>query len=176
MLKVLKFLFLTCTLLLQFSGAWACSCVNAKLPEKQKIAKAHAQANLVFTGRVVAEALVEKTDTVHIRTRTGADTVVTSSQQYRQFTFAVTQQFKGEPVAATVTVLTATMGASCGTSFRVGADVLIYAYRVDKAYGPRGTVHPVPPYFTTDLCTRNKELRDTQDAEVRQLQELARHG
>lgn len=173
----MKTLLLIWCLLLSGGGAWACSCVNEKSPEKQKIAKAHAQAGLVFTGRVVAEALVEKTDTTHFRTRSGADTVVTSRQQYLQYTFAITQQLKGQPVAAaTVAVLTARSGAACGISFQVGADVLVFAYSVDTAYSPRGTTKPVPPYFMTGLCTRSKELRYTEAAELRQLKQLAGLG
>ncbi|MDO7851456.1 hypothetical protein [Hymenobacter convexus] len=173
---MLKALLLTCVLLLNLSSVWACSCVSENIPEKQKIAKAHAQAGLVFTGRLESVALVEKVDTLHLRSRTGADTVVTLRQQFRQYTFAMTRQLKGSPAGATVVVQTDGPGSSCGVSYRVGADFVVFAYAIDTAYSPRGTVRPVTPYFITGLCTRTKELRYTKAAELRQLRRLARQG
>ncbi|MDO7846378.1 hypothetical protein Q5H92_08425 [Hymenobacter sp. M29] len=172
----MKTLLLTCFLLLYLSGAWACSCISENLPEKQKIAKAHAQASLIFTGRLESVALVEKTDTIHFRSRAGADTVVTMRQQFRQYTFAITQQLKGAPAGATVVVLTDGPGSSCGVSYRAGADFVVFAYAIDTAYSPRGTARRVTPYFTTGLCTRTKELRYAKAAELRQLRRLARQG
>ncbi len=172
----MKVLLLVATLLLNGSGARACSCVGEKIPEKQKIAKARAQASLVFTGRVVAVAEVVETDTVHFRTRAGADTVVTSQRQYRRYTFAVAQQLKGPPAGTTVAVRTDGPGSSCGVTYRVGADFVVFAYSVDSAYSLRGVARPVAPYFATGLCTRTKELRYTKAAELRQLRRLARRG
>jgi hypothetical protein len=171
----MKFLLLAFVLLFRLPAVWACSCVTERLPEAQKIAKARAQASLVFTGRVESTAVVTRTDSVHFRTRAGADTLVISRQQYLQVTFTIREQLKGRPVAGTVAVLTAGSGAACGASFQVGTDYLVYAYRVEEAYSSRVGMYPVRPYFATDLCTRNKELRATSAAELRQLQELAHH-
>jgi hypothetical protein len=172
--EFMKILLLILTLLLNGSGAWACSCISENIPEREKIAKAQAQASLIFTGRVVSEEMVELTDTVHLRTRSGQDTVVTSRQQYRKYTFAVTERLKGQPTAATVAILTAGPGSSCGVSYRVGADFVVFAYAVDKVYTLRGVEKPIPPYFSTGMCTRTKELRYTQAAELRQLRQLAK--
>jgi hypothetical protein len=173
---MMKRLLLAALLLTRISGAWACSCIEEKTSEKAKIAKAQTQAQLIFTGRVVAEELIEKTDTTHLRTRTGQDTVLTLRVQYRQYTFAVEQPLKGPTGPATVAVLTAGPGSSCGVSYRVGAEYVVYAYAVDTAVNLRSVERKVMLYYLTGLCTRTKELRHTRAAELQQLRRAARHG
>jgi hypothetical protein len=172
----MKYLLLACFVLFQLPAARACSCIEDRIPEKEKIAKAWAQAQLVFTGRVVAEELVEMTDTTHLRTRTGQDTVITVRVQYRKYTFAVEQPLKGPASPATVVVFTAGPGSSCGVSYKVGAGYVVFAYTVATATNLRGVERKVAPYYLTGLCTRTKELRHTQQAELRQLRQLARQG
>jgi hypothetical protein len=172
----MKVFLLACCFLMSCANAWACSCIEERISEKAKTAKARAQASLVFTGRVVAEELIEVTDTTHLRTRTGQDTVLTVRVQQRKYTFAVRQLLKGQASAATVPVLTAGPGSSCGVSYKVGDDYVVYAYAMDTATNLRGVEKKITPYFATGLCTRTKELCYTQAAELRQLQRLARHN
>ena len=172
----MKTIFLAWVLLLNLSPAWACSCVEERISEKAKIAKARAQASLVFTGCVTAAEVVEMTDTAHLRARAGQDTVVTTRQQYRRYTFAVIRQLKGHSAATSVVVFTAGPGSSCGVSYRVGAELVVFAYMVDAADNLRGGTKKIPPYFVTGLCTRTKDLRSTKPAELRQLKRLAHQG
>lgn len=170
----MKTLLLASVLFLVSSRAWACSCVGERISEKAKIAKAQAQASLVFTGRVTSEELVEMADTAHVRSRSGRDTVLTARQQFRKYTFAVIQQLKGQPVASSVVVFTAGPSSSCGVSYRVGAEFVVFAHVVDTASNARGAERKIAPYFVTGLCTRTKELRYSRAAELRQLKRLAR--
>lgn len=170
----MKTILLVWVLLLNLCPAWACACVEERIPEKAKIAKAQAQAGLIFTGRVTSAEVVEMTDTAHLRVRAGRDTVVTTRQQYRKYTFAVIRQLKGHSVATSVVVFTDGPGSSCGVSYRVGAEFVVFAYLVDTADNLRGATKKISPYLVTGLCTRTKELRSTKSAELRQLKRLAR--
>ncbi|MFD2720520.1 hypothetical protein ACFST9_17500 [Hymenobacter monticola] len=172
----MKAFLLACCLLMNCANAWACSCIEARIPEKEKIAKAWTQAQLVFTGRVVSESLVEMTDTAHLRTRTGRDTVITRRMQYRKYTFAVTQPLKGAAGPATIEVLTAGVGSSCGVFYKVGDEFVVFAYTVDTAQNLRGVERKITPYYSTGMCTRTKELRYTAAAELQQLRQLAKKG
>ena len=169
------FLFVCC-LLLSCANAWACSCIEDRISEKEKIAKARTQAQLVFTGRIVSEELIEAMDTTHLRTRTGQDTVLTTRVQYHKYTFAVTESLKGPAGPATVAVRTAGPGSSCGVYYKVGAEYVVFAYTVDTAQNLRGVERKVTPYYVTGMCTRTKELRATPATELQQLRRLAKGG
>ncbi len=164
-------------LFLTSSAAQACSCVGEKLPQEQLVAKAHGQASLIFTGRVVSVEDVTITDTTHFRSpAAGADTVLISRRQARRYTFAVTETLKGTAGGPMVVVVTAGAGSSCGVSYAVGSERLVYAYTVDTTQDLTGVLKKIKPYFATGLCTRTQDLRATKASELRQLRQLARKG
>src|SRR5262249_47611344 len=68
-------------------------------------------------------------------------------------TMRVETTWKGELPTPTTHVLTASSGASCGFSFRVGARYLVYAYRPEVA--------PASDELWATLCTRTHETSPT---------------
>ncbi|MCC2548624.1 hypothetical protein LJY25_19405 [Hymenobacter sp. BT175] len=173
----MKALFLTAILLFLLPDARACSCVTENIPQKQQIAKAYAQASLIFTGRVTAVEDVTSMDTTQLTSpATGRDTLLISRRQFRRYTFAVQRQLKGVAVGPTVMIVTDGPGSSCGVSYAVGSERLVYAYTVDMTQDLAGVVKKVAPYFVTGMCTRTQELRYTQAAELKQLRKLAKAG
>ena len=162
-------------ILLTLPSAWACSCVGERISEKQQVAKAYAQASLIFTGRVTSVEKVTRVDTVHARSRhSGRDTVYNIPHSDVRYTFAVSRVWKGKPIGPTVVLVTAGPSSSCGVSYAVGSERLVYAHSVDEEDNHRGSTRKIPPYYSTGLCTRTKELRYTQRREIRQLGHLAK--
>lgn len=151
-----KFILLI-ALLLADAPAWACSCIAEDIPEAHKITKSFQRATLVFAGRVL------KAENVAAATQ---DAAVTSVAKVR-YTFAITRLYKGEKVDSTVVLETPAQSATCGVSFTVGSDHLLYANTTSPAAG-KGQ-----PHYAVSLCDRHQALRDVKSSELRQLKQMA---
>jgi hypothetical protein len=170
-----NFFLLSITLLLAYSRAWACSCVDDKLPENHKIAKSYAQSSVVFTGRVTKVEPFITTTVVRARSpHSGQDTTYTQRHESLRYTFAVSQLLKGEAVGPTVLVETESQSAACGVSFAVGSEQLVYGYTVAKQADTSQKVQNIPLRYATSLCSRHQELRNVKLSELRQLRQMAR--
>lgn len=169
----MKNILLTGFLLLVSSASWACSCVEGRASEKDKIAREFGQAALVFVGRVIRAEPVRLTDTVHVRSHfSGQDTAIIYRSTALRHTFAVTQLFKGKEIGAEVIVISD--NTSCGISLAVGTKRLMYAFLVNEEANLSGGVREITPYYATDVCSRHQELRFTRASELRQLRQLAK--
>lgn len=160
--------------LLHGSTAWACSCVEEKISEQEKIAKAYKQDALIFTGRVLSAETIVTIDTLRTRTRrAGTDSIYGyQRRELVRYTFAVDRRLKGTAGGPTVQVSAPADEAACGKVFRPGEAYLVHAFVVSQDNSSR----PITPYFATGLCTRTKALRLTRRAELRQLARLAARG
>ena len=112
--------------------ASACSCLQTSVTD------AFAQADVVFTGRVVSIRLGNPLEPGVIST---ADPVLIALD--------VSGYWKG-PVSRVITVTTRRSEMSCGFTFQTGRDYLIYAYK-----GEAGR--------TTDLCSRTRSVTKAAD-------------
>jgi hypothetical protein len=118
------------------------------MSEKAKITKAHKQASLIFTGRVVSVKTVTTTDTTHYTLpNSGRDTLLVTRGQVLHYAFAIIQQLKGKPVDSTVVIVTLGSGTSCDVSYAVGSEQLVYAYTLDLEFTFGNPGRKVAPYF-----------------------------
>lgn len=144
--------------LLAGAPAWACSCIVGNEPEAHKITKSFQQATVVFTGRVL------KTENVPAAPATDVAMMPVARTRY---TFAVKRLYKGEQVDSTVVLETSTQSATCGVSFVVGSEHLLYARTASPA-AAKGQ-----PQYVISLCDRHQALRDVKSSELRQLRQMA---
>ncbi len=112
--------------------AYACSCAPVEPPAVEL-----QRAAAVFAGRVV-----------HVDVPPAVGGVISSADPVR-VTFGVTEVWKG-PVEASIQIVTARDGASCGYEFVPGAEYLVYARTVN------GELY-------AGLCSRILEASSPQD-------------
>jgi len=165
-------------LLFQASVVWGCSCINAVVSEKQKIAAAYQQDDLIFVGRVVRVETIVTTDTLRVSDTGPAEQQIRLIRhEMLRYTFAVTQQLKGLAPGPTVRVASETSSSSCGKQFKLGSKQLVYAFLVtQKASLYSGVPESIVPYYATSLCNRSQDLNKVKRAELKQLAQLAKAG
>ncbi|MDO7875764.1 hypothetical protein Q5H93_13555 [Hymenobacter sp. ASUV-10] len=147
-------------LLLAGAPAWACSCITEDIPEAHKITKSFQRATLVFVGRVL------KAENVAAAPQDAAAMPVAKVR----YTFAITRLYKGEKVDSTIVLETPAQSATCGVSFIVGSEHLLYANTTSPATGAVGKSQP---HYAISLCDRHQALRDVKSSELRQLKQMA---
>jgi hypothetical protein len=145
-------------LLLTSAPTWACSCIVEDVPEAHKITRSFQRATLVFAGRVL------KAENVPAATTDDAAVIPVAQVRY---TFVITRLYKGEKVDSTVVLETAAQSATCGASFTVGSEHLLYANTTNPTAGRE------QPHYAVSLCDRHQELRDVKASELRQLKQMA---
>ncbi|UOQ78438.1 hypothetical protein MUN84_07665 [Hymenobacter sp. 5516J-16] len=157
-------LMLVLLLLIQASGAKACSCVDRGGSEKQKIAAAYQQDALIFVGRVTGVETIVTTDTVQVSDRGPVEQRIRLiRRETLRYTLAVARQFKGQPSGPIVFVSTETQGSACGIRFNVGSTQLVYAFQVsEKAslYGGRPHLLPLILLPASATAAKNSEASD----------------
>jgi len=73
-----------------------------------------------------------------------------------------------------VFVVADTESASCGVTFAIGTEQLIYGFTVAEDYNLRGVRKEITPYYATGLCQRHQQLRYVKSSELRRLRQLAK--
>ena len=127
LIRLLPLAALSAFLLAPPSPAWACSCVP---PDPPPIAFANTDA--VFAGRVT-----------QISDPRWPGGLVSSADPVR-VVFQVNDSWKGV-TTTTVLIATAVSGASCGYTFDVGRQYVVYAYNNNGVWG-------------TNMCTRTNDV------------------
>src|SRR5690606_557144 len=89
-----------------------------------------------------------------------------------EFVFKVTELIKGKEKSDFITIVTSGGEADCGNYFDLNSEHLIYSYETDLQVNTFDENNKVEPYFSTDLCTRTKNLNRTKKSEINQLKRL----
>ena len=157
-------------LLIMFSAnkIYACSC------EKSSIKYGFEQSDLIFTGTVV-----------EINERTVYDSIPSSTENGKyfiqeinrvEFVFKVKEWIKGKEKSGFISIVTSGGGADCGNYFDLDSEHLIYSYVTDLEVNTFDKNKKVDPYFSTDLCTRTKELNRTKKSEINRLNRMSKRN
>ncbi|MEE9432149.1 MAG: hypothetical protein V3V16_13955 [Melioribacteraceae bacterium] len=142
---------------------YPCSCLNTRIKEGFK------RSDLIFTGKVVDEKWESTTEKI-----SGTD----KTEEYKRvtYTFHITEFIKGTESIKEVKITTSGMGESCGMTFNMGSEYLIYSYETEHRATPNLYLisEKVKPFYTTDLCTRTNELKNIKPKELKKLKRLAK--
>lgn len=125
-------LFLLSSIFAPSHRVYACSCATSSVSE------ALGNASFVFSGRVI-----------DIRNSRSVDAQVFSGTDPLYIFFEVVEIWKGRPYK-TMVVSTAIDGASCGYSFQVGIEYMVYTYGDD-------------PFPNVSLCSRTAPRQETHE-------------
>ena len=150
-------------ILISIGEVYACSCLNTRIKEGFK------RSDLIFTGKVVDEKWETTTEKI-----SGTD----KTEEYKRvtYTFQIIEFIKGKGFVNEVKITTSGMGESCGMTFNIGSEYLIYSYKAEHRATPNLYLisEKVKPFYTTDLCTRTNELKNIKTKELKKLKRLAK--
>jgi hypothetical protein len=93
-----------------------------------------------------------------------------------EFVFKVKELIKGKEKADFITIVTSGGDIDCGNYFELNSEHLIYSYETDLQVNTFDENNKVEPYFSTDLCTRTKELKQTKKSELSRLRRLSKRN
>ena len=151
-------------LILSANKVYSCSC------EKSSIKYGFEHSDLIFTGKVVEINEGKVYDSISSSTEKGKYFVREINRI--EFVFKVKQLIKGNEKSDFITIVTSGGGADCGNYFDLNSEHLIYSYETDLQVNTFDENNKVEPYFSTDLCTRTKELNRTKKSEIKQLKRM----
>jgi hypothetical protein len=165
---------LTILLLGLFAQAYACKCVGpGTVQESLK------SADAVFRGQVIRMELVSFAETIRadkrnqIRDRLSKDADIKDLFDHKgivKIQLRLTENFKGEVTADTLTIYTTYGGASCGFNFELGKEYIVYGAMIGHVDGfylneqERSLRLESKNIFWTHRCTRTT-LYNKQEAD-----------
>lgn len=153
----MKAIYTICMVLIGMGIGSACTCVEIKSPFNQKVKKAYAKNDLIFTGKVVSKEQIN------------TESTAVFGKQVR-FTFEIIKVIKGAKKVTQIQVITNEDSASCGYAFVVGKSYLVYSKSTDYYAEVTGSKYD----YSTGLCARNSRLSSVRRRELRILNRLDR--
>jgi hypothetical protein len=164
----MKKLILTLIILI-FSAneVYSCSCL------KSSIKSGFENSDLIFAGKVVEINKGKVYDSIPM-TEKGKYFVREINRI--EFVFKVKELIKGKEKTEFITIITSGGGSDCGNYFELNSEHLIYSYVTDLQINTFHEDNKVEPYFSTDLCTRTKELNQTKKSELNRLRRLSKRN
>lgn len=147
---------LTIVLFFFVSYGFACSCIKEKISLRKQIQKAYKQSDIIFTGKVTSIQPQEHSSLLKV-------------------TFKVDKPIKGNRAKTILEIFTERESATCGFTFTVGKNYIVYGYEQTKMRQKNSfEMKTVPPFLSTDICTRTQEITSVKKCELRKLNKLAK--
>ena len=143
---------------------YSCSCL------KSSIKYGFEHSDFIFTGKVVKINKGKVYDSIPSSTEKGKYYVREINRI--EFVFKVEELIKGKKKSDFITIVTSGGEADCGNYFDLNSEHLIYSYETDLQVNALYENNKVDPYFSTDLCTRTKNLNRTKKSEINRLKRL----
>ena len=144
---------------------YSCSCM------KVTVERNFNAADLVFTGKVVEINEQKMIDSIPIDNEEQPFRV----RNYRriEFKFKILKLYKGQINTEFVSIYTTGGISDCGNFFQLNSKHLVYSYIKDTRLNDSDFKRKIEPYFTTNLCTRTKELKKTKRSEIKEIEKLS---
>ena len=142
-------------LLFVTASTFACTC------KKLSVKKSYTNSNIIFVGRVVAVNEIEREQNFKVDGKL-------RSFPYKifEYTFELAETIKGYTNKKSLRVFTESYHSSCGFTFELNKDYLVYSYFTNFY---ELASEPVNPFLHTDICTRTKLLSETKKSEFKKL-------
>jgi len=143
--------------------SFACSCNTLS------VRKALKKSDIIFTGKVIS---VEKRDLVNSFTKDNGSEAKFEYHLY-DYTFEVTQIFKGKKETITITITTTGDEGDCSGFYEMDREYLMYVFRQD--YIPYlNPNEKVTPFWTTNICLGTDLLKGVEEKDLAILEKYAR--